>query len=160
MVLEPRSPAVGSQEAFREGYIAGWRSAKGADENPDVPSCPAAAGMSMCLVGFSRGVDLHPDHGPHPTADVNAPPLHDGTPTNHQPSHLIVRSRSHPPTALPRRTRLDERASGELAAGRRSTSPLQPGQCAVGQRYRTNKALPLRLIARCGRASAPTQAGH
>jgi hypothetical protein len=47
---------VGSQEAFREGYIAGWRSAKGADENPDVPSCPAAAGMSMYLVGFSRGV--------------------------------------------------------------------------------------------------------
>jgi hypothetical protein len=47
---------VGSQEAFREGYIAGWRSARVADENPDVPSCPAAVGMSMYLVGFSRGV--------------------------------------------------------------------------------------------------------
>jgi hypothetical protein len=35
--------------------------------------------------------DLHPDHGPHPTADFNAPPLHDGMPLNHQPCQLINR---------------------------------------------------------------------
>jgi hypothetical protein len=46
-----------------------------------------------------------------------------------------------------------------IAAGRRSTSPLQPGQCAVGQRYRTKRALPLRLIARCRRALPGDAAG-
>jgi hypothetical protein len=35
--------------------------------------------------------DLHPDHCPFPTADVNAPPLHDGISLNHQPSQLIDR---------------------------------------------------------------------
>jgi hypothetical protein len=30
--------------------------------------------------------DLHPDHCPIPTADFNAPPLHNGIPTNYQPS--------------------------------------------------------------------------
>jgi hypothetical protein len=47
--------AVGSPDAFREGYIAGWQSVRGADENPDFPACPANAGMSMYLIGFSRG---------------------------------------------------------------------------------------------------------
>jgi hypothetical protein len=47
---------VGSLDAFRDGYIAGWRSVRGADENPDVPACPVQTGMSMYLVGFSRGV--------------------------------------------------------------------------------------------------------
>jgi hypothetical protein len=44
---------VGSQDAFRE--LAGWQSVRGTDENPDVPACPASAGMSMYLIGFSRG---------------------------------------------------------------------------------------------------------
>ena len=43
-------------EAFRQGYIAGWRSVKGADANPDVPEGPALDGASMYLVGFARAV--------------------------------------------------------------------------------------------------------
>jgi hypothetical protein len=43
-------------DAFHDGYIAGWRSVRGAEENPDVPACPVLCGMSMYLVGFSRGV--------------------------------------------------------------------------------------------------------
>jgi hypothetical protein len=47
---------MGSLDAFRDGYIAGWRSVKGSAENPDVPACPVLSGMSMYLIGFSRGV--------------------------------------------------------------------------------------------------------
>jgi hypothetical protein len=47
---------VSSDDAFGDGYIAGWRSVRGADENPDVPPCLALSVMSMYLVGFSRGV--------------------------------------------------------------------------------------------------------
>jgi hypothetical protein len=42
-------------DAFRDGYIAGWRSVR--DEDPAlIPPCPAFAGAVMYLVGFSRGV--------------------------------------------------------------------------------------------------------
>jgi hypothetical protein len=58
---------------------------------------------------------------------------------------------------LPLRNRLERaRVPQEIASHRHSTSPLQPGQYAVGQRYRTNRALPLRLIARGCRVMAPT----
>jgi hypothetical protein len=44
------------QDSFRRGYIAGWQSVKGSDEHPDVPEAPAEVGVSLYLVGFSRGV--------------------------------------------------------------------------------------------------------
>ena len=48
--------AVGSHDAFRDGYIAGWRSVRGPDESPDVPACPALGGLPMYLVGLSQGI--------------------------------------------------------------------------------------------------------
>ncbi len=46
-----------AQDAFRDGYIAGWQSARGANEQPErIPVCPALGGMPMYLVGFSQGV--------------------------------------------------------------------------------------------------------
>jgi hypothetical protein len=41
---------------FRDGYVAGWRSVEGADENPPVPASPGLVGEAMYLLGFSRGV--------------------------------------------------------------------------------------------------------
>jgi hypothetical protein len=58
MGLEPtlEAAAVASDDSFREGYIAGWRSVRGVAENPDVPASPVLTGMSMYLIGFSRGI--------------------------------------------------------------------------------------------------------
>jgi hypothetical protein len=42
-------------DTFREGYTAGWRSIRG-DEPILVPACPVIEGVSMYLIGFSRGV--------------------------------------------------------------------------------------------------------
>jgi hypothetical protein len=41
---------------FREGYIAGWQSVRGADDQPVlIPPSPVFAGPAMYMVGYSRG---------------------------------------------------------------------------------------------------------
>jgi hypothetical protein len=45
-----------NQDSFRRGYIAGWQSVKGANEHPDAPEAPAEVGVSLYLIGFSRGI--------------------------------------------------------------------------------------------------------
>jgi hypothetical protein len=43
-------------EPFRNGYIAGWQSVRGAMDQPVlIPPCPVLVGTAMYLVGFSRG---------------------------------------------------------------------------------------------------------
>ena len=45
------------QEAYRDGYIAGWRSVRGPDAGPVlVPPCPTPIETAMYSVGFSCGV--------------------------------------------------------------------------------------------------------
>jgi hypothetical protein len=38
--------------AFRDGYVAGWRSVEGDAENPTVPASPESVGDAMYLIGF------------------------------------------------------------------------------------------------------------
>jgi hypothetical protein len=41
---------------FQQGYIAGWQSVRGADDQPVlVPPSPVFVGLAMYMVGFSRG---------------------------------------------------------------------------------------------------------
>jgi hypothetical protein len=41
---------------FQQGYIAGWQSARGADDQPvPIPPYPVFVGPAMYMVGFSRG---------------------------------------------------------------------------------------------------------
>jgi hypothetical protein len=42
--------------SFGEGYIDGWRSVRGDNQQPVIPPPPTATGKSMYLVGFHRGV--------------------------------------------------------------------------------------------------------
>jgi hypothetical protein len=49
-------PHLVNQEPFRRGYIAGWQSVRGADDQPIfVPPSPVFVGSTMYMVGFSRG---------------------------------------------------------------------------------------------------------
>jgi hypothetical protein len=43
-------------EAFKEGYLAGWRLVRGAGENPDVPALSASIGRAAYLAGLARGL--------------------------------------------------------------------------------------------------------
>jgi hypothetical protein len=50
-----RSGARATQEVFQQGYIAGWQSVRGADDQPTlIPQSPVFVGR-MYMVGFSRG---------------------------------------------------------------------------------------------------------
>jgi hypothetical protein len=41
---------------FQQGYIAGWQSVRGADDQPVlIPPSPVFVGPVMYMVGFSRG---------------------------------------------------------------------------------------------------------
>jgi hypothetical protein len=54
------------QGPFEDGYIAGWRSVKGAAP-PIVPRSPMLGGTDAYMVGFSRGrrdADAHECVGP------------------------------------------------------------------------------------------------
>jgi hypothetical protein len=43
-------------EPFQQGYVAGWRSVRGADDHPVlIPPSPVFVGPAMYMVGFSRG---------------------------------------------------------------------------------------------------------
>jgi hypothetical protein len=57
------------RDSFGQGYIAGWRSVQGDEEQPVIPPAPAATGKSMYLVGFHRGV-----------RDAEAAPSREGNP--------------------------------------------------------------------------------
>ena len=49
-------PPLVNQEPFRRGYIAGWHSVRGADDQPIfVPPSPVFVEQTMYMVGFSRG---------------------------------------------------------------------------------------------------------
>jgi hypothetical protein len=43
-------------EAFKEGYLAGWRLVRGAGETPDVPASTVSIGRAAYLVGLARGL--------------------------------------------------------------------------------------------------------
>ncbi len=43
-------------EAFKEGYLAGWRLVRGAAETPDVPELSADIGRAAYLAGLARGL--------------------------------------------------------------------------------------------------------
>jgi hypothetical protein len=44
-------------QPFEQGYVAGWQSVRGPDEQPLlIPPSPVFVGPAMYLVGFSRGV--------------------------------------------------------------------------------------------------------
>jgi hypothetical protein len=46
----------GDHEPFDLGYLAGWQSVRGADDEPFlIPPCPVFVGPAMYMVGFSRG---------------------------------------------------------------------------------------------------------
>jgi hypothetical protein len=48
LILDPRP--------FEQGYIAGWQSVRGADEQPPlIPPSPVFVGPAMYVVGYSRG---------------------------------------------------------------------------------------------------------
>jgi hypothetical protein len=43
-------------QPFEQGYLAGWHSLRGADDEPVlIPSSPVFVGPMMYMVGFSRG---------------------------------------------------------------------------------------------------------
>jgi hypothetical protein len=43
-------------EPFHQGYLAGWQSVRGADDQPLlIPPCPVLVEPVMHMVGFSRG---------------------------------------------------------------------------------------------------------
>jgi hypothetical protein len=43
-------------EPFQQGYVAGWQSVRGADEQPVlIPPSPVLVGPAMYMIGFSRG---------------------------------------------------------------------------------------------------------
>ena len=43
-------------EPFNQGYIAGWQSVRGADDQPMlIPPCPVLVRATMHMVGVSRG---------------------------------------------------------------------------------------------------------
>jgi hypothetical protein len=49
-------PHLVNQGPFRRGYIAGWQSVRGADDQPIfVPPSPVFLESTMYMVGFSRG---------------------------------------------------------------------------------------------------------
>jgi hypothetical protein len=44
------------QQYFQQGYVAGWQSVRGADDQPVlIPPSPVLVGRAMYMVGFSRG---------------------------------------------------------------------------------------------------------
>ena len=43
-------------EAFKEGYLAGWRLVRGAGETPDIPALSASIGRAAYLAGLARGL--------------------------------------------------------------------------------------------------------
>jgi hypothetical protein len=44
------------QQPFQQGYIAGWQSVRGADDQPVlIPASPVFVEPVMYMVGFSRG---------------------------------------------------------------------------------------------------------
>jgi hypothetical protein len=46
----------GDHEPFQQGYVAGWRSVRGADDYPPLtPPSPVFVGPMMYMIGFSRG---------------------------------------------------------------------------------------------------------
>ena len=46
----------GDHEPFHQGYLAGWQSVRGADDEPLlIPPCPVFVGPAMYMVGYSRG---------------------------------------------------------------------------------------------------------
>jgi hypothetical protein len=41
---------------FEQGYVAGWQSVRGADDQPPlIPPSPVFVGSAMYMVGYSRG---------------------------------------------------------------------------------------------------------
>jgi hypothetical protein len=49
--------ATVDHEAYRDGYVAGWKSVRGPDSDPSViPACPAPVETAMYAIGFSGGV--------------------------------------------------------------------------------------------------------
>jgi hypothetical protein len=43
-------------QPFNQGYLAGWQSVRGADDQPVLdPPCQVLVGPAMYVVGFSRG---------------------------------------------------------------------------------------------------------
>jgi hypothetical protein len=54
--LSQRGPSTAvNSDSFSQGYLDGWRSVRGDNEQLAVPPGPAAAGRSVYLVGFERG---------------------------------------------------------------------------------------------------------
>jgi hypothetical protein len=44
------------QQPFQQGYVAGWQSVRGKDDQPVlIPPSPVLVGLAMYMVGFSRG---------------------------------------------------------------------------------------------------------
>jgi hypothetical protein len=44
------------QQYFQQGYVAGWQSVRGADDQPVlIPPSPVLVGPAMYMIGFSRG---------------------------------------------------------------------------------------------------------
>jgi hypothetical protein len=44
------------QDAFKNGYVAGWQSIRGADPVPDIPPYQVPAGQTPYLAGVALGV--------------------------------------------------------------------------------------------------------
>jgi hypothetical protein len=43
-------------QPFQQGYVAGWQSVRGPDEQPLlIPPSPVFVGQAMYMVGYSRG---------------------------------------------------------------------------------------------------------
>jgi hypothetical protein len=63
--LMPEYPGAGcldheaqraDHQPFQQGYIAGWQSVRGANDQPVlIPQSPVFVGPAMYMVGFSRG---------------------------------------------------------------------------------------------------------
>ena len=51
-----REARQAEHQPFEQGYIAGWQSVRGADDQPLlIPPSPVFVGPAMYMVGFSRG---------------------------------------------------------------------------------------------------------
>jgi hypothetical protein len=89
-VLISRPALAVARSIIRENYFDHPGELQGQSDYRGSPAAPRPASPPRPSPAGALG-DLHPDHGPFPTADINAPPLHDGISLNHQPSHLIDR---------------------------------------------------------------------
>ena len=57
-----REAQQAEHQSFEQGYLAGWQSVRGADDEPVlIPPSPVFIGPAMYMVGFSRGArDANP----------------------------------------------------------------------------------------------------